>query len=75
MQLGRPFAFPAARTNARSSASSLAPASPVSENPAEITEKPRTPFWAHSAATPRTALAGTAIKARSTESGMSRTLV
>ena len=27
------------------------PPSPVSENPAEITESPRTPFWAHSAAT------------------------
>jgi hypothetical protein len=47
MQFGPTIRIPESRTTPSNSASSLAPSSPVSEKPAEITTMPRTPAKAH----------------------------
>ena len=73
MQLGPIMRTPARRTVSRSNRSWRAPSSPVSEKPAVITTRPRTPRAMHSSTTPWTSGRGTRMTARSTGSGMAAT--
>ena len=70
-QFGPTIRMPASRHTRSSSCCRPPPLSPVSANPAEITNKARTPTLAHSRATPTTRSAGTTITARSTDPGTS----
>src|ERR1700674_4894897 len=74
MQLGPTSRMPASRQTAINSAWRLASSSPDSANPEEITTRLLTPFFAHWRAVPTAWIAGTAITARSTGPGISRTV-
>ena len=73
MQLGPTMRMPCSRTRSRTSASTAAPAAPVSAKPAVITTRPRTPASRQSRTTAGTAPLGTAIRARSIGSGTAAT--
>src|ERR1700680_4481888 len=64
MQLGPTSRMPASRQTASNSAWRLAPSSPDSANPEEITTRLLTPFFAHWRAVSTTPTAGTAITVR-----------
>ena len=66
MQLGPIRRMPALRQIPNNSAWRAAPSGPVSENPEEMTTRERTPWAAHSLATPATDSLGTTITASST---------
>lgn len=72
--LGPTTRIPCPRTAATRSRSAANPAGPVSENPAVSTTKPLTPLAIQSSRTDWISVAGTATTARSTSSGMSRTV-
>jgi hypothetical protein len=72
-QFGPTSRMPLARAMRTSSAWALRPAGPSSPKPDESTTAARTPIAPHSASTPATAGAGTAMTARSTEPGSAAT--
>ncbi len=74
MQFGPIIRMPAARTRSRRRCSRSAPSSPISEKPAVMTIRPRTPLAMHSFTTPSTLRRGTRITARSMGSGMAWTV-